>query len=132
MYDWCWTLSPKDSNQDKKQLTRWLGPSSDVSGELCYALLTAKAQVIIRSSVSPLRKEEVDAEDIKEMKRQFTAELNERLEGKRNGSGHSETFDTMDYARYSIPIEDSSPSFTEYEDDEEEDFKLDDHNEESD
>jgi len=35
-------------------------------------LLTAKAQVIIRTSVSPLRKEEVDAEDIKEMKRQFT------------------------------------------------------------
>jgi len=61
MYDWCWTLSPKNSNQDKKQLTRWLGPSFDVGGELCYALLTAKAQVIIRSSVSPLKKEEVEA-----------------------------------------------------------------------
>ena len=74
-------MSPKDSNQDKKQLTRWLGPSFDVGGELCYALLTAKAQVIIRSSISPLRKEEVDAQDIKEIKRQFTAELNVRLEG---------------------------------------------------
>jgi len=42
MYDWCWTLSPRNSNQDRKQLTRWLGPSFDIGGELCYALLTAK------------------------------------------------------------------------------------------
>jgi len=90
-------LSPKYSNQDKKQLTRWLGPSFDVSGELCYALLTAKAQVIIRSSVSPLKKEEVEVEDIKQMKKEFTAELNRRLEGKQSGSELSETLDSMNY-----------------------------------
>ena len=92
--------------------------------------MTAKAQVVIRSSVSPLRKEEVDAEDIKQMKRQFTSELNRRFEGKQSSSESNETFDTMDYAKYTIPIEDSSPSFTAYEDSEEEDFNLDDHNEE--
>jgi len=90
-------LSPKDSNQDKKQLTRWLGPKFDVGGDLCYDLLTATAQVIIRSSVSPLRKEEVDVEDIKEMKRQFTAELNRRLEGKQISSELNETLDSMNY-----------------------------------
>jgi len=37
MYDWCWTLSPRNSNQDRKQLARWLGPSFDVGGELCLA-----------------------------------------------------------------------------------------------
>jgi len=47
-YDWCWTLSHSNSNQERKQLTRWLGPSFNVGGELCYALLTAKAQVILR------------------------------------------------------------------------------------
>ena len=43
MYDCCWTLSSKQSNQNRKQLTRWLGPSFNIGGELCYALLTAKA-----------------------------------------------------------------------------------------
>jgi len=64
------------------------------------------------------------------MKTEFTAELNRRLEGKQSGSELSETLDSMNYEKYSIPIEDCSPSFTEYEDDEEEDFILDDHNEE--
>ena len=76
MYDWCWTLSPRNSNKDRKQLARWLGHSFDVGGEVCYVLLTAKAQVIIRSSVSPLKKEEINADDIKEMKKLFTMELN--------------------------------------------------------
>jgi len=119
MYDWCWTLSPSNSNQEIKQLTRWLGPSFNVGGEMCYELLAAKAQVIIRSSVSPLKKEEINGEDIREMKRSFTTELNQRLENNQNDSEHSETVETMDYTNYSIPIEDSSPSFTEYEDDEE-------------
>ena len=53
------------------------------------------------------------------MERSFTTELNQRLENKQNDSEHSETVETMDYSKYSIPIEDVSPSFTEYEDDEE-------------
>ena len=74
--------------------------------------------MIIRSSVSPLKREEIDGEDIQEMKRRFTMELNERLENKQNDSEQSETAETMDYSKYSIPIEDSSPTFTEYEDEE--------------
>jgi len=124
MYDWCWTFSPRNSNQDRKQLAQWLGPSFDVGGEVCYALLTAKAQVIIRSSVSPLKKEEIEADDVKDMKRNFTVELNERLQNKLNESEQSETIETMDYDRYSIPVEDTSPSFVEYEDDENDVFKL--------
>ena len=71
--------------------------------------------------MSPLKKEEVEAEDIRQMNREFTVELNRRLEGKQSGSELSETLDSMNYEKYSIPIEDSSPSFAEYEDDEEED-----------
>jgi len=130
MYDWCWTLSPSASNQERKQLTHWLSPSYDVGGELCYALLTAKAQVIIRSSVSPLNREERKSEDIRQMKKEFTSELSRRLEDRQNGSEHSKTFDAMDYTKYSIPTEDSSPSFTVYEDDEEDTFVMCEHNEE--
>jgi len=118
MYDWCWTLSPRNSNQDRKQLTRWLGPSFDVGGEVCYALLTAKVQVIIRSSVSPLKKEEINADDIKEMKKLFTIELNQRLGSAPNRSDQDEILQTKDYDKYTIPIEDTSPSFVEYEDEE--------------
>jgi len=126
MYDWCWTLPPRDSNQENKQLTRRLGPSFNVGGELCYALLTAKAQVIIRSSVSPLKKEEREAEDIKQMKSEFTQELSRRLESKQGG----ETPDTMNYDKYSIIADDSGPSFVMYEDDEKDEFILSDYNEE--
>ena len=59
-------------------------------------------------------------------------ELNQRLENKQNDSEHSETVETMDYSKYSIPIEDSSPSFTEYEDDEENAAMLSEINEEED
>jgi len=132
MYDWCWTLSPSNSNQDRKQLGRWLGPSFNVGGELCYAVLTAKSKVIIRSSVIPLTREENEADDVKDMKRNFTVELNERLPNKLNETEQSETMETMDYGRYSIPVEDTSPSFVEYEDDEKDDFKLYEINEEMD
>lgn len=42
--------------------------------------------MIIRSSVSPLKREEIDGDDIKEMKRLFTLELNQRLEKNPNHS----------------------------------------------
>ena len=64
------------------------------------------------------------------MKKEFTSELSRRLEDRQNGSEHSETFGTMDYTKYSIPTEDSSPSFIEYEDDEEDTFVMCEHNEE--
>jgi len=80
--------------------------------------------VIIRSSVSPFKKEEIEADNVKDMKRNFTVELNERLQNKLNESEQSETIETMNYDKYSIPIQDTSPSFVEYEDNENDDFKL--------
>jgi len=69
--------------------------------------------------VSPLTREEIGADDIKDMKRGFTMELNERLKNEQNDSEQSETAETVDYSKYSIPIEVSIPTFTEYEDEEE-------------
>jgi len=74
----------------------------------------------------------IDAEDIKDMKRGFSMELNERLKNKQNDFEQSETVETMDYSKYSIPIEDSIPTFTEYEDEEEDAPVLSDINEEED
>jgi len=82
--------------------------------------------------VSPLTREEIDAEDIKDMKRGFTMELNEHLKNKQNDSEQSETVEAMDYSKYSIPIEDSIPTFTEYEDEKEDAPVLSDMNEEED
>jgi len=132
MYDWCWTLSPKQSNQHRKQLTRWLGPSFNIGGELCYALLTAKAQVIIRSSVSPLNKEGINSEDIRAMKNEFTQEFSRRLESKQSNTELIETPDKMNYNKYSIVTDDSGPSFIMYEDDEKDDFTASDYTEEED
>ena len=80
--------------------------------------------MIIRSSASPLKKKEIEADDVKDMKRNFTVELNERLQNKLNECEQSETKETVDYDKYSIPVEDTSPSFVEYEDVENDDFKL--------
>ena len=52
------------------------------------------------------------------MKKNFTVESNERLQNKFNESKQSETMETMDYSKLSIPVEDSTPSFTKYEDEE--------------
>ena len=79
IYDWCWSLSPSESNQEKKLLTRWMGPSFDVGARLCYAVLTAKAQILLRSSVVPLTKKERFAQDILQMKREYTEEISKRL-----------------------------------------------------
>ena len=84
---------------------RWLGPSFEVGGELCYSLLTAKAQVIQRSSVAPLTREERSTEDIKNMKKEFTRELSTRLENKQNNTDLIETPDTINDDKYSIITE---------------------------
>jgi len=107
----------KESNQERKQLTRWLEPSFDVGGELCYALLMAKAQVIIRSSVSPLNKGEINSEDIRAMKNECTQELNKRLTDKENNVVLEETPDTLNYDKYSI-VNDTILYIVPYEDDE--------------
>jgi len=75
--------------------------------------------VIIRSSISPLQKEEINADDIKEMKKLFTMKLNQRVGSAPNQSDQEETLQTKDHDKYTISIEDTSPSFVEYEDDEE-------------
>jgi len=94
--------------------------------------LTAKAQVIIRSSVSPLNKEGINSEDIRAMKNEFTQEFSRRLESKQSNTELIETPDKMNYNKYSIVTDDSGPSFIMYEDDEKDDFTASDYTEEED
>jgi len=70
---------------------------------------------MIRSSVAPLNKEEINSEDIRAMKNEFTQELNKRLPD----VVLDETSDTLNYDKYSV-VNDSIPHFVPYEDDESE------------
>ena len=85
IFDWCWALSPRQSTQDAKQLCRWLGPSFTVGGALCFAVTTASAQVLHRSSVIPLKIEERNSDDIKRLKNDFMDCLKDNLRKKAEG-----------------------------------------------
>ncbi len=61
-YDWIWFVSPKELHMDRMMLGRWLGPSLDVGEALTYAILTSTAEIIHRSSVSPLTVKEKNKE----------------------------------------------------------------------
>ena len=118
-------MSPTHSEQESKQLCRWLGPSFDKGAELCYACATARGKVLIRSSVIPLTKEERNSEDVKEIKRNFTEELKNRLKEradaiKVDGEDNEDTDD-----RYIRPLDEDgvTPTFEPYEDDDMEPFE---------
>ena len=85
-YDWCWARSPRESNQPKKQLVRWCGPSFDIGDVLCYSLINANFAVIHLSSVIPLKKEERYSDEIKEMKLEFNETLKNKLGERAKGN----------------------------------------------
>ena len=120
IYDWCWALSPRTSNQPEKQLCRWLGPSFDYGASLCFAVVNANGQILHRSSVVPLNAEERNSEDIKQRKDQFTKDLNQRLRDKAEGISISREDQLRIAAKYSIELkglDDEYPEFEPYEDD---------------
>jgi len=61
-----------------------------------------------------LNKEEINSEDIREMKDEFTQELNKRLTDKGNNVVLDETSDTLNYDKHSI-VNESIPHFVPYE-----------------
>src|SRR5210317_1377168 len=66
IYDWCWVLSPTSSSQPNKQLCRWLGPSFEVGGDLCFIVVTDWARYLHRTHVIPLSDTECRSEDVNE------------------------------------------------------------------
>jgi hypothetical protein len=120
IYDWCWSLSPSESNQDNKQLTRWLGPSFDIGAELCFAVLNSNAKVLFRTSVIPLTTEEENSQDIKQMKDIFTKGLSERLGNRAHSNNSDQVEDEIDLndRRFLRPkVANVTPEHENYEDD---------------
>ena len=55
-YDWVWYNDP--NAPDKLLIGRWLGPAHDVGQGLAYFVLTEHGKVAIRSTVSPISRED--------------------------------------------------------------------------
>ena len=122
IYDWCWSRSPSESSQEKKQLTRWLGPSFDVGSNLCYAVLTEKGRILHRTSVIPLSREERNSLDVVQQKKEFTKELSERLGDRAKGiSVETDITDSSAEGGIERNEEDGTPQFERYEDDNDDD-----------
>ncbi|CAJ1935462.1 unnamed protein product [Cylindrotheca closterium] len=123
IYDWCWALSPTHSSQENKQLCRWLGPSFNIGGSLCFACATSCGKVLQRSSVIPLSREERDSTDIKDLKKRFTKDLHNclknsdpiKIDDLQDPSGAYEADE-----KYIRPLHTNAntPHFERYEDDE--------------
>ena len=111
-----------------------MGPSFDVGAHLCYAILTAKGQVIHRTTVVPLTVEEKNGDDIKQMKAEFTEELKNRLGNKAEGTGMQEDNEVIDNTKFTVPVEtindETTPTFELYEDNDEKQFENSQHKEE--
>jgi hypothetical protein len=59
-YEWCFFFDSSVSfPKDKEILGRWLGPSTDVGSAMTYKLLKSNGEVVHRSTVRPLTRDEV-------------------------------------------------------------------------
>jgi hypothetical protein len=120
-YDWCWFWSPKESNQTRQQLGRWLGPSFDVGDALCFAVLSCNGVVMHRSSVFPLTTEERNSDSIKSLKHDFTEQLKVKL-GDRLRGLEIDRPDEDKYERTSTKYQAETPEFERYEDNEDDEL----------
>ena len=76
-YQIIWYWNPNDVQ--KQHLGRWLGVSNHIGSGHTYYVLTAKGEVIARSTVTSLRIEELNSERIKESIRKFDNNINHIL-----------------------------------------------------
>jgi len=78
-YDYVWYLSPEDENLERKRIGRYCGPSFDIGDYLCARILTAKAKFVSRTSVFPLKPEELSSDAVKQKLEAYETTLKEKL-----------------------------------------------------
>lgn len=79
-YEWIWYHTPGDTGvKTRMQLGKWCGPSFDVGDALCYAVINSKGSILHKTSVFPLKDEELRSEHIKAMKSEWETELKAKL-----------------------------------------------------
>ena len=78
---WWWDRPNKPSiNDTSKRLARWLGVSHRVGSDLCYWLVTESGQLISKTSVEHVTRDDYLQEDTKVMIERFDEKLEERLD----------------------------------------------------
>ena len=64
-YQFVYYIEPKkDGLGPSKGIGRWLGVATDTGSKMCYYVLTTKGTIVKRSSVMPVRTEEMIVEDV--------------------------------------------------------------------
>ena len=72
-FDWVWYHDPVDS--DKDHLGRWLGPAHNIGQGLAYYILNHNAEVIVRSTVSVIDKDDIAPHDLQTRQGEFTTRV---------------------------------------------------------
>ncbi|MFM7530856.1 MAG: hypothetical protein ACKO63_20630 [Nodosilinea sp.] len=97
------------------QLGKWLGPSFDVGDALCYAVINSKGSILHKTSVFPLKDEEIRSEEIKRMKTEWNDDLKLKLGRRVKGLTDLDTDPGDKYLRPRWDGE--TPEYQQYEDD---------------
>ena len=78
---WWWDRGDKNSSTaDPKRLARWLGISHRIGSDMCYWLITESGQIISKSSVQHVIKDDFLNPNVKETIEKFNNKLAERLD----------------------------------------------------
>ena len=79
-YQFVWFLEPNEGGvQPRKSIGRWLGVASGTGSHLCYNILNSRGNVISRSSVAPIKSDEMMANDVIARMKEFDEEINLRF-----------------------------------------------------
>jgi hypothetical protein len=77
-YQNVWYIHPVDT-MDSKHIGRYLGPSHHVGDHMCSKVLTAKATVLLRSSVYPLTPDNLATAGVKAKLEEIDVSLKNKL-----------------------------------------------------
>ena len=78
-YEYVWYLSPEDQSLERKRIGRYCGPSFDVGDFLCARILTDKGRFVSRTSVFPLKPEELSNDEVKKKLEAYETMLKDKL-----------------------------------------------------
>ena len=76
-YQWVWYNDP--ASHDRIKLGRWLGPAHNAGQGLAYYILNESGEVVMRSSVVPLKKTELSEPAILERTNKFSANIDRTI-----------------------------------------------------
>ena len=72
-YQWVWYHDPVHPERDN--LGRWLGPAHNVGQGLAYYILNPNAEVIVRSTVSAIKDDDIAPMDLEDRQKEYTARV---------------------------------------------------------